>query len=74
MGAKAFLQQLQANELHHDSFGINETFEIGNKMEFVQYLNSLDERPAYLGGRNNGWRELTIARKDYFLKGFLVGY
>lgn len=62
MGARTYRENIMINEYHHDAFGIYEPYEVGNKLEFVQYLNSLDERPAHLGGRNNGWRELTIAR------------
>jgi len=25
-----------------------------------QYLSLLDETPAYMGGRDNGWRKLTL--------------
>jgi hypothetical protein len=33
-------------------------------------MNSLDNLPPHLGGRNNGWRELSFASK--FVEKFMV--
>ena len=60
MGPRAYTQQCSLINQYRDSTKIFEKYEIQSKMEFVQYLNSLDDRPAYLGGRNNQWRELSL--------------
>jgi hypothetical protein len=68
MGARVYRQCYEVEQQFHEAFGVYDTYEVDSRMEFVQYLNSMDERPAYLGGRNNGWRELTIARKLFWLQ------
>ncbi|KAJ3398918.1 putative protein CXorf58 [Chytridiales sp. JEL 0842] len=35
--------------------------DVTNEMDYVNYMNSLDLLPAHLGGRNNGWRELSLS-------------
>ena len=61
MGPRTFYENIVMQEYHHNLFDIYEDYEVGNQIEVVKYLNSLDERPPSLGGRNNTWRELTVA-------------
>jgi hypothetical protein len=60
MGGRVFYENLMANDYQQRIFNIYEPYDIGTKLEFVKYLNSMDDRPANLGGRNNGWRVLEI--------------
>jgi hypothetical protein len=72
MGAKTYHEGVILEEHYQKTFGVYEPYQVGNKMEFVQYLNSLDERPAYLGGRNNGWRELAGSCMTILPNGFAI--
>jgi hypothetical protein len=61
MGPRTYYENVIMQEYHRELFDIYEDYEVGNEIEVVRYLNSLDQRPANLGGRNNNWRELTVS-------------
>lgn len=46
--------------------------DVTNRLEYVQYMNSVDNLPARFGGRNNDWRVLNFddfqSREIYFEK------
>lgn len=67
MGPRTYYENVVMQEYHRDLFDVYEAYEVGNQIEVVRYLNSLDERPPNLGGRNNNWRELTVSRNLYNL-------
>ncbi|KAJ1548196.1 putative protein CXorf58 [Cladochytrium tenue] len=54
MGVRLF------RELVATSTSMPDKVDVINRMEYVQYSNYLDELPARLGGRNNGWRLLRL--------------
>ncbi|KND00875.1 uncharacterized protein SPPG_03977 [Spizellomyces punctatus DAOM BR117] len=60
MGVRLYSENMIRNEYQNRALKISHSDEVTNRLEFVQYLSSLDCKPAYLGGRNNGWRELNI--------------
>ena len=64
MGNRVFHQNALQTQYSQKTFKTYEPYQVDNKLEFIQYMNSLDDRPAYLGGRNNGWRELSIAGRN----------
>lgn len=59
MGNRLFTENFIIAESQLQSYRISEAYEVTNRLDFIQYMTSLDERPTYLGGRNNGWRELS---------------
>ena len=63
MGARIYQQNVSMDHFQQHVFKIEQPYEVTDKMECVQYLNSLDYKPPQLGGRSNTWRELTISRK-----------
>ena len=38
---------------------ITNDYDVTNFIEYIQFRNLLDKSPAYIGGRNNGWREIS---------------
>jgi hypothetical protein len=61
MGPRTYFENVLMQEYHRELFDVYEDYEVGNQIEVVRYLNSLDQRPPNLGGRNNNWRELTVS-------------
>eukprot|EP00842_Homolaphlyctis_polyrhiza_P004376 jgi/Hompol1/493/HPOL_003919-RA len=62
MGNRAFQERIFFDEQQYLAFKISQPFEVTDRMEFIQYMNSLDCKAPHLGGRNNGWRELIIGQ------------
>ncbi|KAI9105753.1 hypothetical protein DFS34DRAFT_644561 [Phlyctochytrium arcticum] len=60
MGVRQYSENLLREAYQNRALKISHADEVTNRLEFVQYLSSLDTKPAYMGGRNNGWRELNI--------------
>ncbi|KAJ8330119.1 hypothetical protein QVD99_003144 [Batrachochytrium dendrobatidis] len=57
MGQRAYQKRLMIDEqlgIHP----IGRYYEVTDRMEFVQLMNSFDDHLPHNGGRNNGWREL----------------
>ncbi|KAI8853530.1 hypothetical protein BC829DRAFT_486837 [Chytridium lagenaria] len=59
MGARLYTE-LNLVEDSRLSSTVTNPYEVTNRMEYVKYVNDLDYRPAHLGGRNNGWRDLSF--------------
>ncbi|KAI9197300.1 uncharacterized protein BJ171DRAFT_585812 [Polychytrium aggregatum] len=62
MGNRLFVENRVAEDLEAKGLHVPEAIDVTNKMEYVQFLNTLDHKPAFLGGRNNEWRELPNLR------------
>ncbi|KAI9017465.1 hypothetical protein BC832DRAFT_28569 [Gaertneriomyces semiglobifer] len=60
MGVRLYSENMLQTEKQNRALKIAHLDDVTNRMEFVQYISALDQKPAHLGGRNNGWRELTI--------------
>ena len=60
MSPRTYMQNILMDEQQRDIHGIISKDEVVSRVEWVMYLNSMDKRPCYLGGRGNGWRELWV--------------
>ncbi|KAJ3046384.1 putative protein CXorf58 [Rhizophlyctis rosea] len=60
MGVRLFAENMFLEEYYSYGSKIRDSVDVTNRIEFVQYLNTMDKRPAHQGGRNNGWRELSV--------------
>ncbi|KAI8801920.1 hypothetical protein BJ742DRAFT_913022 [Cladochytrium replicatum] len=59
MGPRLYMEKVIATEYRRRLRTVAEPIDVTNTMEYVQYLNVVDQQPPQLGGRNNGWRELS---------------
>ncbi|ORX43383.1 hypothetical protein BCR36DRAFT_336001 [Piromyces finnis] len=59
MGNRNFEKVINKDNVWNNSCDISDPSDVTNKKEYIQYMNSMDKKPIYLGGRNNGWRELS---------------
>ncbi|XP_057218506.1 uncharacterized protein CXorf58 homolog [Triplophysa rosa] len=59
MGARTFMGFISVDEIHRQSGAITEAQDVICMRDFMQYSSHLDELPACLGGRENGWRFLS---------------
>ncbi|KAJ3034565.1 hypothetical protein HDV00_004928 [Rhizophlyctis rosea] len=62
MGVRLFAENMFLEEYYSCGAKISDSVDVTNRIEFVQYLNTMDKRPAHQGGRNNEWRELSVTR------------
>ncbi|XP_043928232.1 putative uncharacterized protein CXorf58 homolog [Protopterus annectens] len=60
MGHRRFYDQLILDELHRQQIKIADEYDIATMKDYKQYASSLDETPAYLGGKDNFWRKLSL--------------
>ncbi|TPX61662.1 hypothetical protein PhCBS80983_g00986 [Powellomyces hirtus] len=60
MGVRLYSENVMRNEYQNRGLKVAHPDEVTNRLDFVQYISSLDQKPAYMGGRNNTWRELTV--------------
>lgn len=61
MGKRRFEQRILAEDTIKDRYKISKAYEVTDKREFVQFMTTLDKKPAHLGGRCNDWRELSLS-------------
>ncbi|XP_067296443.1 uncharacterized protein CXorf58 homolog isoform X2 [Pseudorasbora parva] len=57
MGNRAFMDLISVNEIHKAAF---EPQDVICMRDYMQYSSHMDELPARLGGRENGWRFLSL--------------
>ncbi|KAK6316771.1 uncharacterized protein CXorf58 homolog [Coregonus clupeaformis] len=60
MGNRIFINHIIADEIQRQGSTISDTSYITCMRDFMQYSSHLDELPAYLGGRENTWRSLSL--------------
>lgn len=62
MGNRRLMEQLISDSCREQSAGgrVTNDSDVSNLKELVQYRACLDETPAYLGGKDNTWRELDL--------------
>ncbi|KAJ3147238.1 hypothetical protein HDU86_008074 [Geranomyces michiganensis] len=60
MGVRLYSENVMRNEFQNRGLKVAHSDEVTNRLDFVQYISSLDQKPAYMGGRNNTWRELAV--------------
>ncbi|XP_051551962.1 uncharacterized protein CXorf58 homolog [Myxocyprinus asiaticus] len=60
MGNRTFLELITEDEIHRQNKMITEPQDVICMRDYMQYSSHLDELPACLGGRGNGWRFLSL--------------
>ena len=62
MGNRRLMEQMISDSCREQSAGgrVTNDSDVSNLKELVQYRACLDETPAYLGGKDNTWRELDL--------------
>ncbi|XP_064206799.1 uncharacterized protein CXorf58 homolog isoform X2 [Anguilla rostrata] len=62
MGNRKFLDMLITDEIQSQEGKIVDMMDVLSKRDFMQFNSHLDELPAHLGGRDNGWRTVALKR------------
>ncbi|XP_041439543.1 putative uncharacterized protein CXorf58 isoform X2 [Xenopus laevis] len=60
MGPRAYYDQMIYDELEYQKHKITDMVDVATVKDYVKYKSHLDETPAYLGGRDNCWRRLSL--------------
>ncbi|XP_078416016.1 uncharacterized protein CXorf58 homolog [Cetorhinus maximus] len=60
MGRRKFYDLIIQDNLRYQRTKIADEVDIVTMKDYMQYTSNLDETPAYLGGRDNCWRMLTL--------------
>ncbi|XP_046898960.1 uncharacterized protein CXorf58 homolog [Hypomesus transpacificus] len=60
MGSRIFLNHILADEIQRQGRTVVDTSDVACMRDYMQYTNHVDELPAYLGGRENTWRSLSL--------------
>ncbi|XP_067848398.1 uncharacterized protein CXorf58 homolog [Heptranchias perlo] len=60
MGHRKFYDLIIQDNLQYQRTKIADEVDIVTVKDYMQYISNLDETPAYLGGRDNYWRMLTL--------------
>ncbi|ESP00253.1 hypothetical protein LOTGIDRAFT_141099, partial [Lottia gigantea] len=60
MGNRTFYDHMLQDTIHHQQYKITDEIDITTLKDYMQYIAVLDETPAYLGGKDNFWRKLTL--------------
>lgn len=60
MGARKFYDLVIQDAVHHQQHRITDEIDVTTSKDYMQYLSLLDETPAYMGGKENYWRRLTL--------------
>ncbi|KAI6646451.1 hypothetical protein LOD99_12572 [Oopsacas minuta] len=60
MGNRRLMEQLIVDTCQQQGGRVTNDSDVTNLKELVQYRACLDETPAYLGGKDNTWRELDL--------------
>lgn len=60
MGRRKFYDLIIQDNLQYQRTNVADEVDIVTAKDYMQYASNLDETPAYLGGRDNYWRMLTL--------------
>ncbi|XP_051981917.1 uncharacterized protein CXorf58 homolog [Xyrauchen texanus] len=60
MGNRTFLEIIAEDDIHRKNTMIAEPQDVMCMRDYMQYSSHLDELPACFGGRENGWRFLSL--------------
>jgi hypothetical protein len=60
MGNRSFYDQLLQDTIRQQQAAITDEVDVTTLKDYMQYLSNLDETPAYLGGKENYWRKLSL--------------
>lgn len=61
MGNRKLLEQILSDTSQIKPGRVTDDGEVANLKDYLQYRACLDETPAYLGGKDNSWRELDLS-------------
>ncbi|XP_030058105.1 uncharacterized protein CXorf58 homolog isoform X2 [Microcaecilia unicolor] len=62
MGYRVYYDQMIRDEVQHLKHKITDIIDVATMKDYMQYISYLDETPAYLGGRDNHWRKLSLEK------------
>ncbi|KAI4890039.1 hypothetical protein NFI96_023773 [Prochilodus magdalenae] len=60
MGNRRFMDLLMEDEVQWHGREISDPTDVTCMRDYIQYSSHLDELPAWVGGRENGWRRLGL--------------
>ncbi|KAK3749359.1 hypothetical protein RRG08_056238 [Elysia crispata] len=60
MGNRIFYDQILQDTIRQQQQAVCDEVDITTLKDYMQYISSLDESPAYQGGKENYWRKLTL--------------
>ncbi|KAG2456821.1 CX058 protein, partial [Polypterus senegalus] len=60
MGHRRFYDQIICDEIQRQKKKIVDEVDVVSMKDYMQYTSNLDETPAYLGGKGNTWRKLSL--------------
>ncbi|XP_041379360.1 putative uncharacterized protein CXorf58 [Gigantopelta aegis] len=60
MGNRLFYEQMLQDALRQKQCPVADEVDVTTLKDYMLYLSNLDETPAYMGGRENYWRKLTL--------------
>ena len=72
MGARLFYDQCLQDTLQQKQHRVSSEVDVTTLKDYMHYLSLLDETPAYMGGRDNSWRKLTL-EGEHHTDGRLIG-
>ncbi|KAJ3275037.1 hypothetical protein HDV01_001543 [Terramyces sp. JEL0728] len=62
MGVRQYHEKILLPEMTQKIHKIEELYDVTDKLEYIQYMNTVDKKPPNMGGRNNSWRELAVTQ------------
>ncbi|XP_071085227.1 uncharacterized protein CXorf58-like [Haliotis cracherodii] len=60
MGNRLFYEQMLQDSIFQQQYNISDEVDVTTLKDYMQYLANVDETPAYMGGKENYWRKLTL--------------
>ncbi|CAH1245754.1 CXorf58 [Branchiostoma lanceolatum] len=60
MGHRKFYDQMIRDACQHEKDRVTDEIDIITMKDYMQYLSNMDETPAYMGGKENLWRKLSL--------------
>ncbi|XP_065889234.1 uncharacterized protein CXorf58-like isoform X2 [Dysidea avara] len=60
MGDRKFCDQMMSDACQHAQQKITSDVDVTSLKDYVQYSANMDESPAYVGGKDNTWRNLKL--------------
>ncbi|XP_074070344.1 uncharacterized protein CXorf58 homolog isoform X2 [Macrotis lagotis] len=60
MGNRKYYDQIIQDQLHFQTYKIADEIDVVTMKDYMHFTSFLDETPAYLGGKSNCWRRLTL--------------
>lgn len=72
MGKRKFIDlMVEDSWLQQQTAGLKDELDVTSMKEYMHYTSAVDNRPAWLGGRDNGWRPLEPTERHGVLMDFV---